>query len=71
MTQLLWQRSLKLGVGVAKSSSGYIVVANYDPPGNYAGIFLKNLPTFTEEQIENAKEAVKEANKRRIKWVRI
>lgn len=69
MTQLLWKTSQKLGVGVAKDNSGYIVVANYNPPGNVKPYFIDNLPTFTESQINSAKKAVKRANNRKVKWV--
>ena len=34
-TQLVWVASQKLGVGVARRAGKVIVVANYDPPGNY------------------------------------
>uniref|UniRef100_A0A2S2Q4X9 Golgi-associated plant pathogenesis-related protein 1 n=1 Tax=Sipha flava TaxID=143950 RepID=A0A2S2Q4X9_9HEMI len=59
MTQLLWKSSQKLGVGVAKDDSGYIVVANYDPPGNFKRHFINNLPTFTQSQINDAKKSKK------------
>lgn len=44
-TQLVWRDSQRLGIGVAKSSSGgTFVVANYDPPGNVVGAFMENVP---------------------------
>jgi len=44
-TQLVWAKSLHLGVGVAKSSSSgkYIVVMKYDPAGNYLGQYRDNV----------------------------
>jgi len=60
MTQLLWESSTKLGVGVSKSPNGmYNVVANYDPSGNFRGSFKENLPDIKQEDIEEAKESQK------------
>jgi len=42
-TQLVWSGSAKLGVGVASKHGKVIVVANYDPPGNFRGKFSKNV----------------------------
>lgn len=56
MTQLLWKTSLQLGVGVAKYPRGqfrYVVVANYNPPGNWRGQFKKNLPDITQQMIDS------------------
>ncbi len=37
-TQMVWKKTTKLGIGIAKcSGGGVIIVANYDPPGNYLG----------------------------------
>lgn len=37
-TQMVWRNTTKIGMGVARCPDGaYIVVANYDPPGNYIG----------------------------------
>lgn len=37
-TQMVWRNTKKVGMGIAKCSNGAtIVVANYDPPGNYMG----------------------------------
>ena len=33
-TQVVWRRSLRLGVGVASGGSAHYVVARYDPRGN-------------------------------------
>ena len=36
--QMVWKNSKSVGIGVAKCTNGYyIVVANYDPPGNILG----------------------------------
>jgi len=43
-TQVVWDNSKKLGVGVAQREGKVIVVANYDPPGNYRGQYAKNVP---------------------------
>ncbi|XP_044269926.1 uncharacterized protein LOC123014738 isoform X4 [Tribolium madens] len=43
-TQVVWKTSAKLGVAFAKSGGRVVVVANYDPPGNYVGNFSKNVP---------------------------
>ncbi|XP_026484738.1 peptidase inhibitor 16-like isoform X1 [Vanessa tameamea] len=44
-TQIVWRSTKELGIGNAKSKSGKLyVVANYYPPGNYAGQFMKNIP---------------------------
>ncbi|TKR86817.1 hypothetical protein L596_011332 [Steinernema carpocapsae] len=45
-TQLVWRKSQRVGVGIAKSAKGmYFVVANYDPPGNFVGSFVQNVGT--------------------------
>lgn len=37
-SQMIWRKTKKVGIGSAKCTNGYyIVVANYDPPGNYMG----------------------------------
>lgn len=37
-TQMVWRTTKEVGMGIAKCSNGAtIVVANYDPPGNYMG----------------------------------
>ena len=37
-SQMVWRNTKSVGIGSAKCSNGYyIVVANYDPPGNYMG----------------------------------
>jgi len=43
-TQLVWDTTTKLGVGLAKSSTGRnTVVMKYDPPGNYVGLYTKHV----------------------------
>lgn len=37
-TQMVWRNTTQIGIGVARCPNGaYIVVANYNPPGNYVG----------------------------------
>jgi len=37
-TQMVWKTTRKMGIGMARCSNGsIIIVANYDPPGNYLG----------------------------------
>ena len=42
---MIWKSSTELGMGVATDDSGkIIIVANYNPRGNYAGEFEENVP---------------------------
>lgn len=44
-TQLVWKASKRLGVGLAKTHTGkVVVVCNYDPSGNVAGQYNANVP---------------------------
>ena len=44
-SQLVWKSSNELGIGTAKSATGTkIIVANYNPPGNYLGKYVENVP---------------------------
>ncbi|XP_035220944.1 uncharacterized protein LOC118193888 [Stegodyphus dumicola] len=44
-TQVIWKESKHMGVAWARSKSGKIlVVANYDPAGNFIGKFSENVP---------------------------
>jgi len=42
-TQLVWKDTTHIGVGIARSGKSTYIVANYDPPGNYAGRFKDNV----------------------------
>ena len=43
-TQLVWQSSKELGMGIAQAADGtWYVVANYSPPGNISGQFPTNV----------------------------
>lgn len=44
-TQIVWNNSKYLGIGVARSSQGVYVCANYDPRGNVKGQFVQNVLT--------------------------
>lgn len=44
-TQVIWKSSKTFGIGVARSSKGVYVCANYDPPGNMLKEFVKNVLT--------------------------
>ncbi|XP_055379722.1 uncharacterized protein LOC129610924 isoform X2 [Condylostylus longicornis] len=44
-TQMIWKSTKELGVGLAKTRKGKVlVVCNYDPRGNIVGDFLANVP---------------------------
>jgi hypothetical protein len=43
-TQLVWNKTNRIGFGIATSNIGYVYyVMRYDPPGNYLGEFRKNV----------------------------
>ena len=43
-TQVIWNASTAIGAGVATSTAGYaFVVMEFDPPGNYLGMFRQNV----------------------------
>lgn len=43
-TQVVWKASREVGVACARSASGKVlVVANYDPPGNFVGQYVANV----------------------------
>lgn len=43
-TQVIWEDSKEVGVGMARSKDGHVyVVANYSPPGNIMGSFSKKV----------------------------
>lgn len=44
-TQVIWEDSKEVGVGVARTKTGqFYVVANYSPPGNVIGSFSSKVP---------------------------
>ncbi|XP_049857672.1 uncharacterized protein LOC126340742 isoform X2 [Schistocerca gregaria] len=44
-SQMIWRSSKELGMGIARSKNGRaIIVANYNPRGNYIGQFVSNVP---------------------------
>ena len=45
-TQLVWQNSIQLGIGISYNSNNTraVVVANYYPQGNIIGSFATNVP---------------------------
>ena len=48
-TQVVWKNSKKLGIGKAKNKNGKtIVVANYEPAGNWIGQYKDNVPAPKE-----------------------
>lgn len=54
-TQIIWKGTRELGIGKAKSESGKLyVVANYYPPGNFTGQFVKNIPPPGANQFRNS-----------------
>ena len=69
-TQVVWQQSRELGVGIAQSKSGGIfIVANYDPAGNFIGEFNKNVlplgskkPQPTEIKAETTRHIASKLN---------
>ena len=42
-TQLVWKDSKFVGFGYARKGGKTFVTANYDPPGNYVGMFESNV----------------------------
>ncbi|XP_018335434.1 uncharacterized protein LOC108744254 isoform X2 [Agrilus planipennis] len=59
-TQVVWNGSKELGVGLARSKGRVYVVANYYPPGNVKGLFAKNV--FPPREANN-NELAKSFNK--------
>ena len=45
-TQMVWRGTRRIGLGRAQSADGKrtIIVANYDPPGNYVTQYVQNVP---------------------------
>lgn len=54
-TQVVWAGTTELGCGKAKSKrGGTYVVCNYAPPGNYSGMYVKNvLPLSASDNSES------------------
>ena len=42
-TQVIWARTTKVGVGIARKGNFIYVVARYSPPGNYLSQFEANV----------------------------
>jgi len=42
-TQVIWKASKEVGIAVAKGPKGFFVVANYNPPGNFIGMYPQNI----------------------------
>lgn len=42
-TQVVWKDSKRLGIALVKNNNNTIVVANYDPPGNFIGDYINNV----------------------------
>lgn len=56
-TQVVWKASELLGVGVAKNRHNKIyVVANYNPPGNFVGDYIANVPPLLSSGANNEEE---------------
>lgn len=58
-TQVIWKNSEDLGIGLAKSKSGkMIVVCNYSPAGNFIGQYKENVPKPIEvdDKVNHDKE---------------
>ncbi|XP_055379616.1 uncharacterized protein LOC129610871 [Condylostylus longicornis] len=43
-TQVVWKRCEEIGVGFAINGPSTFVVVNYNPPGNFRGEYLENVP---------------------------
>lgn len=62
-TQIVWKGTREVGIGSAKSKSGKLyVVANYYPPGNYSGQFIKNVYPPGANQFKRSNNNQKETN---------
>lgn len=62
-TQIVWKGTREVGIGSAKSKSGKLyVVANYYPPGNYSGQFIKNVYPPGANQFKRSNNNQRETN---------
>lgn len=57
-TQLIWASSCDVGIGIARSRAGKVmVVANYRPAGNISGQFQENvLPPLLDQSSDGSSE---------------
>lgn len=59
-TQMIWKTCTKVGFGFAvgkyRGRKGEFIVARYNPPGNYSGKFIKNVPPLLPELAKQWKE---------------
>lgn len=65
LTQVLWEGSEFLGVGVARNGYYTFVVCNYNPPGNYKGEYAENVPPVHGWRDEKTGELVVRSPKKR------
>lgn len=52
-TQVVWKDCKEIGVGIAKTHGKVIVAVFYDPPGNYVGHHVENVPPIGGFQNNN------------------
>ncbi|KAF2670945.1 PR-1-like protein [Microthyrium microscopicum] len=43
-TQVIWRNSRRIGCAVVNCGQGPLLTCEYDPPGNYLGMFRDNVP---------------------------
>jgi len=50
-TQILWQNTQQIGIGIQQSGREYEIIAVYKPPGNIRGQFASNVfrPRSTDQ----------------------
>jgi uncharacterized protein YkwD len=42
-TQIVWVNTTKVGMGLCSANGGTVVVADFSPPGNVSGAYVKNV----------------------------
>jgi len=42
-TQMVWQETRKIGIGVQQDGDTYLIIAVYYPPGNLPGQYASNV----------------------------